>query len=135
VSENLDLVRSIFADWERGDFSRSDWADSEIEYVIADGPDPGTERGIAAMARRAGEQLRPAIDTKLTAQEIRELDGERVLVLISSTGRGKSSGIEVHYEQVQMFHIRAGRVRRLVVYYEPHQRFADLGLPPQDGPQ
>jgi hypothetical protein len=86
-STNLDVVRSIFAAWERGDFSSNDWADQNIEYVIADGPDPSSAHGLAAMARQAGEQLRPSQHTTLAARDIRELDGERVLVLISARGR------------------------------------------------
>jgi ketosteroid isomerase-like protein len=128
VSENLELVRSIFADWERGDFSRNDWADPDIEYVIVDGPDPGSTRGLEAMARRAGEELRPAQNTRLTITDIRELDDERVLVLIDGSGHGKSSGVAVAYKEIQVFDVRDGTVIRLTVYYEPNLALADLGL-------
>jgi ketosteroid isomerase-like protein len=123
---NLDLVRSIYTDWERGDFSRVDWADPEIEYAIADGPDPGTVRGFAAMTERAREQLRPAKDLKLMPQKIRELDDERVLVLIGSSARGKSSGVEIQFQQTHVLHVRDGKIARITVHYE--RAFADLGV-------
>ena len=45
--ENVELMRSILAGWERGDYDSTEWADPEIEYVVADGPEPGNGRGIA----------------------------------------------------------------------------------------
>ncbi len=56
-SPNLDLVRSIYADRERGDFSSVEWADPEIEYVTVDGPSPGAWTGLVGMVEGFGDVL------------------------------------------------------------------------------
>ena len=51
MSENLKLVHSILAEWERGDFRSVDWAHPQIEYAIADEPGSQLARGVGAMGR------------------------------------------------------------------------------------
>jgi hypothetical protein len=46
---SLSVVRSIYADWQRGDFSRSDWAHPQIEFFYVGGPEPAAARGVAGM--------------------------------------------------------------------------------------
>jgi ketosteroid isomerase-like protein len=131
MSENLDLVRSIYAAWERGDFSSAEWADAEIEFVIAGGPDPASGTGVARMAENFGEVLSAWADVRLEVDEYRELDDERVFVLVSWSGRGKTSGIElaqVPWKPANLFHLDDGKVTRLILYWDRQRALADLGL-------
>src|SRR5947199_34638 len=81
TSANVDLVRSIYAAWERGDFSSPKWAHREIEFVIADGPSPGTWTGLAGMAEGTRDYLGAWEDFRAEVDAYRQLDDERVLVL------------------------------------------------------
>jgi ketosteroid isomerase-like protein len=131
MSTNLDLVRSICAHWERGDFDATGWAHPEIEVVVADGVQAGSYRGLAAMAQWEREWLGAWDECRLAVDEYREVDNGRVLVLAWNAGRAKGSGVElaqVHARSAVLFHVRDGRVTRLVLYGEGDNALADLGL-------
>jgi hypothetical protein len=95
MSENLDLVRSVYTACERSEFGVVDWAHPESEWVMADGPTPGSWKGLAGMAEGFQGWLSAWEDLRFFADEYRELDGERVLVLARVSGREKTSGLDV----------------------------------------
>jgi hypothetical protein len=73
---------------------------------------------------------------RIEAEEYRELDGERVLVLTRSRARGKTSGLELGQlggTGANVFHICGGKVTRLVLDCNREHALADLGLTPDTG--
>ena len=134
--ESVDLVRSIYAAWERGDWSSVEWAHTEIEYSIADGPTPGSWKGVAGLAEGWREWLSAWEEVRVEADEFRELDAERVLVLHHYSGRGKTSGLELGQMRAKgaaLYHIRRGKVTKLVGYFDRERAFADLGVASEAG--
>ena len=131
MSENLDLVRSIIACWERGELlpeQWSAWADPEIEFVTVGGPEPSSHTGLTDAGPRIAEFLDVWEYYRVEAEEYRELDGERVLVMTRQSGRGKGSGVEIEQLRATLFHIRGGKVTRRVNYWDRECALADLGL-------
>jgi ketosteroid isomerase-like protein len=130
--ENVELVRSIYAAWERGDFSSAEWAHPEIEFALGDGPTPVSRTGLTGMKEgyRTG-WLSAWEEFRVEPEQYRELDDERVLVLSHFRGRGKTSGLDVgqmHTKAAELFHVRGGKVTRLVIWANREHAFTDLGL-------
>lgn len=136
ASANIDLVRSIYAAWARGDFSSTEWAHPEIEYVIADGPSPGSWTGLAGMAEALRDFLNAWEGHRIDVDEYRELDDERVLVLTRYSGSGKTSGLELGQlgtKVAHILHVRGRKVTKFVAYFDHERALSDLGLPSDDG--
>jgi hypothetical protein len=131
VSEKLDLVKSIVANWAQGDFSSADWADPEIDFVMVGGFNDCRWKGVPEMAEAWAKMLRAWEELQAIPKEFREVDADRVLVLIRNEGRGKASGIEIGgiaTTGANVFTVRGGKVTKLEVYWEFGRAVADLGL-------
>jgi ketosteroid isomerase-like protein len=135
ASGNLDFVRSLYEDWSRGDFSSIEWADPEIEFTIADGPSAGTWKGLAGLADGYREWLAGWEEVRIRADDYFELDEERILVLVRGRGQGRMSGLDLGQLQpkggANLFHVRDGRVTRLVLYYDSESALAEFGIAPK----
>jgi ketosteroid isomerase-like protein len=131
MSENLDLVRAIYADWERGDFGSAEWAHPDIEYVRDEVISSSRWRGPAGLAEGTRNFMAAWRGMRFEAAEYRQLDDERVLVLFRYIGHGKQSGLaldKVPNFGAHLFSVRNGEVVKLIAYFDRQRAFADLGL-------
>jgi hypothetical protein len=130
-SANLELVQSIYAAWERGDFSSAEWAHPEIKLVVVDGPEPFNSRGVARMAAGWREWLSVWEDFRIGTDEYRELDDGRVLALSHYSARDRVSGPALGLmrgEAALLFDVREGKVIGIVGYNDRERALADLSL-------
>ena len=130
-SANVDLVLSIYAAWDRGDYESTEWAHPDIEWVRADGPDPGTWTGVAGLATSWHDFLSAWADYRIEVEGCRELDRESVLVLTKRIGRGRTSGLEIAREGATgatVWRLRDGKVTKQITYWDRDRALADLGL-------
>ncbi len=93
MSEHVDLVRSIYADWERGDLLSPWWAHAELEYVVADGPAPGSWTGELHWVEDMRDWLLAWDSYRVELAECREIDDERVLAFTFAAAAAKRAGL------------------------------------------
>jgi ketosteroid isomerase-like protein len=130
VSENLDLVRSIYAAWERGDYRSVEWAHPQIEYINVDGPDRGSRVGLTEMAEGWRRLLSAWSEFHTRADEYIELDDARVLVLATFGGTARFTGLDIRDGRsrgANVFEIEDGKVRKLTLYWNRERALDHLG--------
>ena len=115
-SGNTEVVRRLFAYWERGEWQASaDLFDPFFEAVFSARafPDPGTYRG----ARRTLDAWRRWLEAweefGLELEDVVDA-GRRVVALNRLRGRGKASGVAVDSEVGCIFEFAEGRITRMV---------------------
>jgi hypothetical protein len=107
------------------------WADPEIEFVVHGGLYSVRAKGLAEMAASVREVFAEMEDWHDVAEECREVDANRVLVLSRFTRRGRSSGVNLMgtpQRAARVFAIHEGKVTRMHAYWDRDRALADLGL-------
>jgi hypothetical protein len=144
--ENLDLVRSMYEDWELGDVRSIEWA--HPGYVTAQDYRELDDQRVPVLFLIGGVGKTSRVDLAEMPTEVAhvfdirdgriaklDLDSERVLVLEDRSARAKKSGLrigemsgEARSKGATLFHLRDGKVTRFVTYFDRDRSFADLGL-------
>jgi ketosteroid isomerase-like protein len=68
---------------------------------------------------------------RIDVEEYREIDDERVLILLRVSGRGRMSGVdiaEISPRSANVMHVCDGKVTRLVTYFDRARALDDLGM-------
>jgi ketosteroid isomerase-like protein len=125
--DRLELVRRVYADWSRGDFSAGDAFDSDVEFEMVDWPEAANARGIVEMRRVWGASLRAWDAFRAEATEYIDA-GSHVVVMTHVEARGKGSAAEVSADTATVWTVDGGKVTRLALYWDRSKALEAVGL-------
>jgi ketosteroid isomerase-like protein len=136
--ENVEIVRKAFDNanaFMRGELSSdalAELADPHIEYHWHDErtmPDqPQQLRGFPEFVGH-GEQYRSAwVEVALEPLEFIEAPGDRVLVCIRQSGRGRESGVPIEIHFFHLYAIRDGRISKIDLFRHRTDALEAAGL-------
>jgi ketosteroid isomerase-like protein len=129
--ENLEIVRRLYASWERGDLNTPEFFDAEVEHARIGSELPGIDgswQGLEEFGTAIAGYVDALADLHIEAERIVDLGGDRVLVLSRQTARGKTSGLHFEHELGDLFTFRDGKVLRYHSYWDRGEALEAAGL-------
>jgi ketosteroid isomerase-like protein len=126
--ENIRFLRDVYAEWGRGEFTRADMFDPQVEFVQA-GIEPRTYHGPEGVTEGWYDWLRAWADFRVEATEIIPgKEPESYLVLCHLTGRGKESGVPTESETANILWLRDGKIVRMELFWDRDAALEAAGL-------
>ena len=129
MSENLDLVRSIYAAYERGDFrTPADEFAPDFEWVqLRAVVEPGTHRGLEARDRAFRSIFEVYENFRIEPEEYIDA-GDRVIVVARSHGTARGSGMQLDQRFAYVWTVRDGKPVRMEQYASRDEALKALAL-------
>ena len=127
--ENVEALRAVYGDWERGDFTASlPLFDENVTLAIDSGiPDGGIYVGPDGVLKYTSRFLAPWESLTIAAESFRDT-GDTVLVKVKQNGIGRSSHVPVELRYFQLWTFGGGRVVRLEVIMNEQTALEAVGL-------
>ena len=119
MSENLDLVRSIFAAWERGDFASGiEPLAADIRYSAAQPEGQVRADGRTEMTRFLRDFLALWDRYWIELHDLEERAPDRFLATATQCGQGKGSGAETSMPAFIAIAFREREIVQLEFFYD-----------------
>lgn len=126
-STDIEFLRSVYADWARGNYTRGDLFDADVEFVT-DFPEQGVFRGPESVSHGWGDFLAAWQDFTTAAEEIIAAAPGRYIVLVHLSGIGRESGLPIEASSANIVDVRHGRIARLELVFDRAAAFESVGL-------
>ena len=125
--ENVEVIRSLYEDWLRGDmgFDRLDPEISMVESAVL--PGAVSARGIDAVKRYIESFAKYWEEVRFEPEEFIDA-GDSVVVVARLVGRGKRSGIEVTHRWAYVWTVRGDKALSMVGYADRAEALKAVGL-------
>jgi ketosteroid isomerase-like protein len=128
-ASNLDRLRAAYEALDRGDAEAiRDFLHPQVElFDRPEIPDAGSYIGWEGLMLSVRASQDSFADFRFTPQRFFE-HGDRVVVIVLMTGRGKASGVPVEEQIAHEWTMRDGRAVRLQAYSDPADALEAAGL-------
>ena len=129
--ENVEIVRLVLAEWERGDFrAPAKLLDPEIafETFMPDANENVVAHGFAEFRAFTRDWLAQWRDYRIVAEEFQEVGQDKVFVSVRQVATGQHSGVEVQSPGFSVWTLRRGKVVKLSLHYDRDKALEAAGL-------